>query len=54
LGPKGMGIGSEEGYSEKLHSLNHSPNIFRLIKSGKLRWAGHLAQLKEGRRAFKI
>ena len=29
------------------------PNIVRVIKSRKLRWAGHVARM-EGRRAFKI
>ena len=28
-------------HNEELHSLYHSPNKFRVIKSIKLRWAGH-------------
>ena len=39
---------------EKLHSLYRSPNIVRVIKSRRLRWAGHAAKMEEGRRAFKI
>ena len=31
-----------------------SPNIVRVIKSRGLRWAGHVARMKEGRSAFKI
>ena len=31
-----------------------SPNIVRVIKSTKLRWAGHVARMEEGRNAFKI
>ena len=31
-----------------------SPNIVRVIKSRKLRWAGHIARMEEGRSAFKI
>ena len=31
-----------------------SPNIVRVIKSRKLRWAGHVARMEEGRSAFKI
>ena len=31
-----------------------SPNIVRVIKSRKLRWAGHVARMDEGRSAFKI
>ena len=38
----------------ELHSLNRSPNIVRVIKSRILRWAGHLARMEEGSRAFKI
>ena len=38
---------------EELHSLYHSPNIVRVIKSTRLRWAGHVARMEEGRSAFK-
>ena len=31
-----------------------SPNIVRVIKSRRLRWAGHVARMAEGRSAFKI
>ena len=31
-----------------------SPNIVRVIKSRRLRWAGHVAKMEEGRSAFKI
>ena len=31
-----------------------SPKIVRMIKSRRLRWAGHLARMEEGRIAFKI
>ena len=30
------------------------PNIIRVIKSRRLRWAGHVARMEEGRSAFKI
>ena len=33
--------------------MYRSPNIDRVIKSRRLRWAGHLARI-EGRSAFKI
>ena len=29
-------------------------NIARVIKSRRLRWAGHVARMEEGRSAFKI
>ena len=31
-----------------------SPNVVRVIKSRRLRWAGHAARMEEGRSAFKI
>ena len=34
--------------------MYRSPNIVRVIKSRRLRWAGHLARMEEGRSAFKI
>ena len=39
---------------EELHSLYRSLNIVRVIKSRRLRWAGHIARMEEGRSAFKI
>ena len=41
-------------HNEELHSLYSSPNIIRVIKSRRLRWAGHVARIEEGRSAFKI
>ena len=41
-------------HNEELHSLYHSPNIVRVIKSRRLRWTGHVATMEEGRSAFKI
>ena len=41
-------------HHEDLHSLHCSPNIFSMIKSRRLRWAGHVARVIEGRGAFKI
>jgi hypothetical protein len=41
-------------HNEELHSLYRSPNIIRVIKSKRLRWAGHVARKEEGRSAFKI
>ena len=40
-------------HNEELHSLYRSPNIVRVIKSRRLRWAGHVARMEEGRNAFK-
>ena len=38
-------------HNEDLHSLYRSPNIVRMIKSRRLRWAGHVDRMEEGRRA---
>ena len=33
--------------------MYRSPNVVRVIKSRRLRWAGHVARMDEGRSAFK-
>ena len=39
---------------EKALQRGTSPNVVRMIKSKKLRWAGHVARMEEGMSAFKI
>ena len=39
---------------EELHILYRPPNKFRVIKARRLRWAGHVARMEDGRSAFKI
>ena len=34
--------------------MYRSPNIVRVIKFRRMRWAGHVARMEEGRSAFKI
>ena len=34
--------------------MYRSPNIVRMIKSRRLRWAGHVPRMEAGRRTFKI
>ena len=41
-------------HNEELHSLYRLPNVVRVIKSRRLRWAGHVAIMEEGRSAFKM
>jgi hypothetical protein len=37
------------GYNRKTHNLYSSPSIIRMIKSRRLRWAGHVARMgREG------
>ena len=44
-------MGNEECF---IISLYHSPTKVRLIKSKRLRWAGHVAKMEKGRNDFKI
>jgi hypothetical protein len=32
-------------HNDELHSLYYSPNIIRVIKSRRMRWAGHVARM---------
>ena len=41
-------------HNEELHSLYRSPYIIRVIKSRRLRWAGHVARMEEGKSALKM
>ena len=41
-------------HNEKLHSLYRSPNIVRVIKYIRLRWAGNVTRMEEGWSDFKI
>jgi hypothetical protein len=34
--------------------LYASPDIIRVIKSGRIRWAGHVGRMEEMRNAYKI
>ena len=40
-------------HNEELHSFYRSPNILRVIKSRRLRWAGHVFRMEESGSAFK-
>jgi hypothetical protein len=44
--------GWRELHNEELHNLYSSPSIIRMIKSRKMRWAGHLARMGEKRNAL--
>jgi hypothetical protein len=35
-------------HNDELHSLYSSPNIVRMIKSRRMRWAGHVAHMGRG------
>jgi hypothetical protein len=41
-------------HNEELHNLYSSPNINRMIKSRRVRWAGHVARMGDTRNAYRI
>jgi hypothetical protein len=41
-------------YNDELHRLNSSLNIVRVIKSRRMRWAGHVALMGEGRGVYRV
>jgi hypothetical protein len=40
--------------SEELHNLYSSPDIIRQVKSRRMRWAGHVAHMREERKVYKV
>ena len=41
-------------HSEELHNVHCPPHIVRVIKSKRMRWAGHVACLRETRNAYSV
>jgi len=41
-------------HNEELNDLYSSPNIVRVIKSRRMRWAGHVARMGEDREAYRV
>jgi hypothetical protein len=41
-------------HNEELHNLFSSPNIMRMIKSRRMRWAGHIARIGTKRYAYRV
>jgi hypothetical protein len=41
-------------HNDEIHSLYSSPNIVRVIKSRRMRWAGHVAHMGEGRVVYRL
>ena len=50
FGPKRDGVTGEwrKLHNEELNDLYCSPNIVRVVKSRRMRWAGHVARMEEG------
>jgi hypothetical protein len=41
-------------HNDELHNMYSSPDIIRMIKSRRMRWAGHVARMGETRIAYRI
>jgi hypothetical protein len=41
-------------HSDEPHGLYSSPNIVRVIVSRRMRWAGHVARMGEGRAVYRV
>jgi hypothetical protein len=39
---------------DQIHSLYSSPNVVRVIKSRRMRWAGHVARMGKGRVVYRV
>ena len=56
FGPKRNGVTGQwrKLHNEELSDLYSSPNIVRVIKSRRMRWAGHVARMEEGGGVHKV
>jgi hypothetical protein len=41
-------------HNGELHTLYSSPDIIRQFKSRRMRWAGHVARMEEGRNVYRV
>jgi hypothetical protein len=41
-------------HNEELRDLYSSPSIIRIIKSRRMKWAGHVARMGEKRNAYRL
>jgi len=56
FGPRRDEVAGEWGrlHNEELNDLYSSPNIVRVIKSRKVKWAGHVALMGEERGVYRV
>ena len=45
---------SKSWHNEELNDLYSSPNIVRVIKSRRMRWAGHVARMGQEREVYRV
>ena len=43
-----------KSHNAELHALYSTPNVNRSLKSRRLRWAGHVARMKQSRNAYRV
>jgi hypothetical protein len=41
-------------HNKELHEFYSSPSIIRIIKSRRMRWAGHVARMREKRNSYRL
>jgi hypothetical protein len=46
--------GWRKRHNEELHDLYSSPSVIRIIKSKRMRWAGHVARMGEKRNVYRL
>jgi hypothetical protein len=56
FGPKRYDVtgGWRKLYNEEFHNLYSSPSIIRMMKSRRMRWAGHVVRKGEKRSTYRI
>jgi hypothetical protein len=56
FGPKRIEVTEEwrKLHNEDLRDLYSSPRIIRIIMSRRIRWAGHVARMREKRNAYRL
>jgi hypothetical protein len=54
FGPKRVEGEWRKLHNEELRDLYSSPSIIRIIKSRRMRWAGHVTRMGEKRSAYRL
>jgi hypothetical protein len=56
FGPKRDDVTGERRklHNGELYNLYSSPDIIRQIKSRRMRWAGHVVRMGEGRNVYRV
>jgi hypothetical protein len=54
--PKSVEVigGRRKLHNEALHNLYFVPSIIRMIKSRKIKWTVHVAQIRDKRNAYRV